>query len=369
MDAALRLFLALAALVGAVALAGPARHSDYAMAYPLTTSRLPTHTLVGYWHNFENPAGPAFPLSQVSKDWDVVVIAFADSVGNGALGFTVNETAGTQVQFIKDVADLKAAGKTVVLSIGGEKGSVTLADVTQTANFVNSLYSIIQTYGFDGIDLDLENGVSVGAPIVQNIIAGVKQLKQKVGPTFYLSMAPEHPYVQGGLAQWGGLWGSYLAIIDGLRDELTQLHVQYYNNNGFLYPDGRYLREGTVDGLVGGSLMLLEGFSAQNGNGFKFNPLRADQVSFGVPSGPRSAGQGFVTQEVVTRTLTCLTQGVGCDTIKPKKLYPDYRGVMTWSINWDRFDKFVFSGYARRALDSLNGSVPPPPVTTPPTAP
>ncbi|KAG9404375.1 hypothetical protein AC1031_004585 [Aphanomyces cochlioides] len=316
---------------------------------------LPRHTLVGYWHNFANPSGDAFPLHQVNAStWDVVNVAFAESLGDGRLSFTVDPTAGTQDQFIADVKLLQATGKKVVLSLGGEKGSITLQDTRETINFVESLASLIQKFGFDGIDLDLENGVRLDAPIVQNLIDGVKKLKQRVGPSFYLSMAPEHPYVQGGFGQWGGLWGSYLAIIDGLRDELTQLHVQYYNNNGLTYPDGRYLHEGTIDGLVGGSLMLLEGFTAQWGQGFNFKPLRADQVAIGLPSGKASAGQGYASQDVVTRALTCLTHGVGCDTIRPKRAYSDFRGLMSWSINWDRVDNFAFSTHARGVLDSLD---------------
>ncbi|KAF0689445.1 hypothetical protein As57867_019053, partial [Aphanomyces stellatus] len=95
--------------------------------------------------------------------------------------------------------------------------------------------------------------------------------------------------------------------------------------------------------------------------GWEFKGLRPDQVSFGVPSGPKSANRGFVTPETVLRTLTCLVQGTGCDTIKPKQTYPTFRGVMTWSINWDKYDNFAFSKPARQALDSLGGNSPSPP--------
>ncbi|OQR92831.1 hypothetical protein ACHHYP_03165 [Achlya hypogyna] len=332
------------------------------------SSKLPTHNLVGYWHNFANPSGNTYPLSKINKEWDVINIAFATTLGRGTVGLSLDPYAGSEDQFIKDVAALKAAGKTVVLSLGGQDGAVSLGDATETANFVSSVYGILMKYGFDGIDLDLENGVSQGLPIVNNLISAVKQLKQKVGDSFYLSMAPEHPYVQGGYGTYGGIWGAYLPIIDGLRNELTQIHVQYYNNGGFVYTDGRTLNEGTVDCLVGGSLMLIEGFQTNYGNGWKFNGLRPDQVSFGVPSGPSSAGRGQVTADTVKRALTCLVQGVGCDTVKPVKTYPSFRGVMTWSINWDNHDGYVFSKPARAALDSLGGSTPVPPVpTTSPT--
>ncbi|KAF0714381.1 hypothetical protein As57867_003886, partial [Aphanomyces stellatus] len=324
-----------------------------ALSQSVQAASLPTHNLVGYWHNFENPAGKTYPLSKISKDWDVINVAFAVNNGNGNVGFVLDPAAGTEAQFIADIKTLQAAGKTVVLSLGGQDGSVSLNDATETANFVNSVTALIKKFGFDGIDLDLENGVSQGLPIINNLISAVKQVKQNVGPNFYLSMAPEHPYVQGGAGAYGSIWGAYLPIIDGLRNELTQIHVQYYNNGGFVYTDGRTLNEGTVDCLVGGSVMLIEGFKTNYGNGWEFKGLRPDQVSFGVPSGPSSAGRGQVTNEVVTRALTCLAKGVGCDTIKPKTPYATYRGVMTWSINWDSHDGYGFSKNARSALDSL----------------
>ena len=317
---------------------------------------LPKHALVGYWHNFTNPAGDTFPLGQVSDDWNVVVVAFADNAGSGNVAFNLDKNAGGEAKFIADVAALKAKGKKVVLSLGGQDGSITLNNASDVSHFVDSLYAIILKYGFDGIDLDLESGsgVSIGAPIINNLVTGVKQLKAKVGPSFYLSMAPEHPYVQGGYISYGSIWGSYLPIIDGLRDELTVLHVQYYNNGGFTSPySTATLNEGTVDALVAGSMMLIEGFTTSYGTGWTFKGLRPDQVAFGVPSGPRSAGRGFVTAQVVSDSLNCLTKLQSCGSIKPAKAYPDYRGVMTWSINWDKYDGYNFSKPAAAALKTL----------------
>jgi chitinase len=313
------------------------------------------HWLVGYWHDFTNPSGNTYPIAQVSNDWDVIIVAFADNAGNGNISFTVDPNAGTEAQFIADVAAKRKAGKKVVLSVGGQNGSISLDNATMVTNFVNSAYALIQKFGFDGIDLDLETGVSQGTAIQTNLVAAMRQLKAKVGSSFYLSMAPEHPYVQGGYVAYGSIWGAYLPIIDALRNDLTEIHVQYYNNGGFTYDNAanQQVSEGTVDGLVAGSLMLIEGFTTAYGTGWHFNGLRPDQVAFGVPSGTSSANTGFVTPAVVSSTLNCLTRLTNCGSIKPAKTYPTFRGAMTWSINWDRHDGYNFSVPTRAALNAL----------------
>ena len=322
---------------------------------PAPTPPASGHWLVGYWHDFTNPSGPTYPIAQVSNDWDVIIVSFADNAGNGAISLTVDPNAGTEAQFIADIAAKRKAGKKVVLSVGGQNGSISLDNATMVTNFVNSAYALIQKYGFDGIDLDLETGVSQNTALQTNLVTAMRQLKAKVGSSFYLSMAPEHPYVQGGYVAYGSIWGAYLPIIDALRADLTEIHVQYYNNGGFTYDNAsnQQVSEGTVDGLVAGSLMLIEGFTTAYGTGWHFNGLRPDQVAFGVPSGPSSANTGFVTPTVISSTLNCLTRLTNCGTIKPAKAYPTFRGAMTWSINWDKHDGYNFSVPTRAALNAL----------------
>lgn len=317
---------------------------------------LPRHALVGYWHNFANPSGATFPISQVSNDFDVIVVAFGDDAGNGNVSFTVDPGAGSEAQFIADVAAARSRGKKVVLSLGGQNGTVTLNNSTQVANFVDSMEDLIRYYGFDGVDIDLESGagVSHGAAVQTNLVTAIKQLNTRIGPSFYLSMAPEHPYVQGGFAAYSGIWGAYLPIIDGLRQELDLIHVQYYNNGALYSPYSQNgLAEGSVDMLVGASLMLIEGFRTNNNTGVVFNGLRPDQVAFGLPSGPSSANSGQASSATIANALNCLTRLQSCGTIRPQQAYPTFRGVMTWSINWDRRDGFNFSRPVRATLNTL----------------
>ena len=303
------------------------------------TSALPAHALIGYWHDFANPSGPAFPLSQVSNDWDVIDIAFASSASpSGSMAFTLDPSLD-ETQFKADVAAKRAAGKKVVLSLGGQDGTVSLSSSSDVDNFVTSLTGILKTYGFDGLDIDLETGAGIigGAPIQTNLVTGIKRIKAAtLGSAFYLSMAPEHPYVQGAQVANAGIWGSYLPIIDGLRDDLTVLHVQLYNDGDMPTPWGTY-HPTSEDLLVGSVDMLLAGF--QPASGAFFNALRPDQVAFGLPSGASSANPGnFATVATIEAAYSCITAGTSCASHTPSKTYPSFRGVMSWSINWDAHD-------------------------------
>lgn len=310
---------------------------------PGDAATLPKHALVGYWHNFDNGSG-LIRLADVDPAWDVIVIAFVDDAGNGNVEFRL-DSALNKAQFIADVAAKRAQGKNIVLSYGGEKGTVTLNNSTNLANFVNSTAAIINEYGFDGVDIDLESGAGVqhGAPVISNMVSAIRQLNAMF-PDLYVSMAPEHPYVQGGYVAYSGIWGAYLPMIDQLRNELDLLHVQLYNNGGLATPYApQAYQAGTVDMMVASARMLIEGFPLANGSAGRFAGLRPDQVALGLPSGPRAAGSGQATTADINRAVDCLVKRTNCGSNVPLTAYGDFRGVMTWSINWDVRDGRIFS--------------------------
>ncbi|MCV5640088.1 glycosyl hydrolase family 18 protein, partial [Escherichia coli] len=83
---------------------------------------------------------------------------------------------------------------------GGAEGTITLNTDQDEANFVSSLTGLIAEWGFDGLDVDLESGSNLvhGSQIQARLGRALLQIEQNMGGDMYLTMAPEHPYVQGG---------------------------------------------------------------------------------------------------------------------------------------------------------------------------
>ncbi|WP_328834264.1 MULTISPECIES: glycoside hydrolase family 18 protein [unclassified Streptomyces] len=275
---------------------------------------LPKHAVTGYWQNFNNGA-TVQKLSAVSSQYDIIAVAFADATTTpGAVSFTL-DSAGlggyTVDQFKADIAAKHAAGKKVVISIGGQNGTISVSDSSSAANFANSVYSLMQTYGFDGVDIDLENGINA-----TYMTQALRSLSSKAGSSLIITMAPQTIDMQS-------TSNAYFQTALNIKDILTVVNMQYYNSGTMLGCDGKVYGQGTVDFLTALACIQLQG------------GLAPSQVGLGLPASTSAAGSGYVSPSIVNNALDCLTAGTNCGTFKPSKTYPDLRGAMTWSTNWD----------------------------------
>ncbi|MGA5519779.1 chitinase [Streptomyces pseudogriseolus] len=275
---------------------------------------LPRHAVTGYWQNFNNGAAVQ-KISDVPNQYDIIAVAFADATGTpGAVTFNL-DSAGlggyTVDQFKADVRAKQAAGKKVIISVGGERGTVTVNDSASATNFANSVYAVMQEYGFDGVDIDLENGLNA-----TYMTQALRSLSAKAGPSMILTMAPQTIDMQSAS-------NSYFRTALNVKDILTVVNMQYYNSGSMLGCDGKVYSQGSVDFLTALACIQLE------------NGLDPSQVGIGVPASTRGAGSGYVAPSVVNAALDCLTRGTNCGSFKPSKTYPGLRGAMTWSTNWD----------------------------------
>ncbi len=188
------------------------------------------------------------------------------------------------------------------------------------------------------------------------MIAAIREVCDHYGDNFILTMAPETAYVQFGINQ--SVAPAYLALIHNLRDKLTVLHVQDYNTGGSNDLYGNIANPGSADYHVAMAEMMLQGFPCC---GKTFPALREDQVAFGVPATSGAAGSGYVAMTEVQKALKYLITGVksaGMNyTLKKPAGYPNFRGLMTWSVNWDKVNNNQLANTFRTYFESLGNPV------------
>ena len=332
-----------------------------------TAGKLPGHSLLGYWHNWHSQAAAFLPLRDVPFQYDVIHIAFAasDPSRPGCMLFAPHgETS--PARFRSEVQALQGAGKRVVLSIGGANGSPAILDGRAGRDFADSVTGLVQQYGFDGIDINLEGKVvldggdtdplSPSSPSIVHLIEAVRAVRGRFGPDFTLSLTPETINVQGGHRLYGQAWGAYLPVIQGLRDVLTCVQVQHYNSVPILALDGSLYSQGTADFLVALADMLLKGFPLSGDARHFFAGLRPEQIVIGLPAAAEAARGGFTAPAEVQKALEYLALGRsfgGQYLLSSPRAHSRLRGVMLWSINWDAAHDFRFSRGLRACLDAL----------------
>ena len=337
---------------------------------------LPKHSLIGYLHaSFANGSGYV-RMADVPAAWDIIDLAFGEptSVTSGDIRFNRCPAAEcpnveSDADFIAAIKAKQAQGKKVLISIGGQNGQVQLTTTAARDKFVSSVSAIIDKYGLNGLDVDFEgHSLSLNAgdtdfrnpttPVIVNLISALKSLKAKYGSGFVLTMAPETFFVQVGYQFYGGSGagdartGAYLPVIHALRDSLTVLHVQDYNSGPVMGLDNQYHNMGGAEFHIAMTDMLKAGFSVANTGQF-FPGLRPDQIAVGLPAAV-SAGNGYTSPADVQTAVNCLVKGSGCGSYTLRGgTSPALRGLMTWSINWDKYYNWEFQNSHEPFLNSL----------------
>ncbi|MFJ4869187.1 chitinase [Streptomyces sp. NPDC088757] len=274
---------------------------------------VPKHAVTGYWQNFDNGAAKQ-KLRDVQAAYDIIAVSFADSTTTpGQIAFNLDPAVGyaSAADFKADVAAKKAAGKSVIISIGGEKGNVTINSDASATAFANSAYALMQEYGFNGVDIDLEHGINS-----TYLAKALRQLSAKAGSSLVITMAPQTIDMQSTGTE-------YFKTALAVKDILTVVNTQYYNSGSMLGCDGKVYSQGSVDFLTALACIQIQG------------GLDPSQVGLGVPASTRGAGSGYVSPQIVNNALDCLTRLTNCGTFKPAQAWPSLRGAMTWSTNWD----------------------------------
>ncbi|MEV4542041.1 carbohydrate-binding protein [Micromonospora echinaurantiaca] len=299
----------------------------------------PGKVLQGYWENWDGAAnGVHPPLGWIpitdpripAHGYNVINAAFPVIRADGTVLWEDGMDATVRVPTPAEMCRAKAAGLTILMSIGGATAGIDLSSSAVADRFVATVVPILKRYNFDGIDIDIETGLTGSGNIAQlstsqaNLIRIIDGVLAQMPPTFGLTMAPETAYVTGGSVTYGSIWGAYLPIIKRYADNgrLWWLNMQYYN--GSMYGcSGDSYPAGTVQGFTVQTDCLNAGLVIQG------TTIRVpyDKQVPGLPAQP-GAGGGHMPPATVAQAWNTYRGGL--------------KGLMTWSLNWDGSKGWTF---------------------------
>lgn len=295
--------------------------------------------LQGYWENWDGAANGVHPGmgwipitdSRIAQHgYNVINAAFPVIDSDGTVLWQDGMDTGVKVPTPAEMCQAKAAGATILMSIGGAAAGIDLSSSAVADRFVATVVPILKEYNFDGIDIDIETGLTNSGNIgtlstsqanLERIIDGVLS---QMPAGFGLTMAPETAYVTGGSITYGSIWGAYLPIVKKYADngQLWWLNMQYYN--GSMYGcSGDSYEAGTVAGFTAQTTCLNNGLTVQ-GTTIK---VPYDKQVPGLPAQP-GAGGGYMAPDLVGQAWNSYGGAL--------------KGLMTWSLNWDGSQGWTF---------------------------
>ncbi|GAA1591876.1 hypothetical protein GCM10009678_87660 [Actinomadura kijaniata] len=300
--------------------------------------------LVGYWENWDgasNGVHPPFGWTPITDPrirqhgYNVINAAFPVIRSDGTVLWEDGMDATVKVATPAEMCAAKAAGATILMSIGGATAGIDLSSAAVADRFVETVVPILKRYNFDGIDIDIETGLTGSGDITRpsasqaNLIRIIDGVLERMPPQFGLTMAPETAYVTGGSVTYGSIWGAYLPIVKKYADNgrLWWLNMQYYN--GSMYGcSGDSYQAGTVQGFTAQTDCLDRGLVIQG------TTIRVpyDKQAPGLPAQP-GAGGGYMSPSLVAQAWNHYNGAL--------------KGLMTWSINWDGSKGWTFGDNVR----------------------
>jgi chitinase len=307
-------------------------------------SRPSGKVLHGYWENWDGASnGVHPPLGWIpitdsrirAHGYNVINAAFPVIRSDGTVLWEDGMDATVRVPTPAEMCQAKAAGLTILMSIGGATAGIDLSSSAVADRFVTTIVPILRRYNFDGIDIDIETGLTGSGNIntlsasQANLIRIIDGVLGQMPSNFGLTMAPETAYVTGGSVVYGSIWGAYLPIVKKYADNgrLWWLNMQYYN--GSMYGcSGDSYSAGTAQGFTAQTNCLNAGLVIQG------TTIRVpfDKQVPGLPAQP-GAGGGYMSPSLVAQAWNTYSGGL--------------KGLMTWSINWDGSRNWTFGDNVR----------------------
>ena len=292
--------------------------ADAADAMPNISNK---QVAVGYYHNWQAEQGAGYKqgcpadidLAKVNPFYNVISVSFMK--GEGIPTFKPYNM--TDEAFREKVAALNAQDRAVLISLGGADSHIELHRGQEQA-FADEIIRLVEVYGFDGLDIDLEQ-TAVAAGDNQTVIPAalkiVREHYKKENKHFIISMAPEFPYLR--------TQGAYVPYITALQDEYDFIAPQLYNQAGDGISVGvEWIAQNNDEKKYEFLYGISKSFNEGSGG---FIQIPANKLALGIPANEDAAANGYVKD--------------------PAKVYQVFeqmekdntplKGLMTWSVNWD----------------------------------
>ena len=268
----------------------------------------PDRALVGYVMAYAtpSPATPQMISDALSHHYRVFVYAFGYIEPDNS----VRLPDGLPESDLKSQIDqIHDGGGIALLSFGGQNNTFTPGPIVETAA-INTA-TVLRQYGFDGIDLDLED-VQVDVAYLEHYI----HLLRDQDPHLFVTGAPQIAGGHDGRASLAPSSVFTQAFLE--RVEFDALFIQAYNQYGGAVFDNL---QDTDVGFITASFAPLSRFIPEG-----------TRIIIGEPACD-AAGSGLSDPADITRDLQ------SGSVLKS----PRYGGIMTWAINYDADQNWSFA--------------------------
>jgi len=274
------------------------------------------------------------------------------------------------------IAQLRAAGIKVSLSLGGASTglsgttidfhsalSLASSPTVFQQTFVQSVESIVNQYGFDGIDIDIETGLNASGTFTNPtgdilVLANIINKLHADNPALLISLVPQTANISA-TTGFNATFGNYSSLIMQTASSLSWVGVQVYNSgcmmgiNDVCYDPSQ---TNSTDFSVAMAVDLLTNWPAKLANGqfTGFQPyisyLNPSQVVLGYPASNSTGGADaapITPTTTIKYAIQCLRTGIksanSCTNYVPPATYPGMGGVFEWEISYDQNNNYNFA--------------------------
>ncbi|KAI1822011.1 glycoside hydrolase family 18 protein [Xylaria intraflava] len=255
----------------------------------------PLPRLIVYHQTTHNPdATPCSVLPLITQPGIAVthLIIAAIHINEDPDALTLNDRLASDPRFVTTWAELRiaqASGIAVMGMLGGAaKGSYTRLDQDQATfeRYYAPLYELIRDRGLDGLDLDVEERMSLAG-----IVRLIDRLRADFGPEFIITLAPVAAALLDARRNLSGFDYQALEVMRG--SQIAWYNAQFYSGWGDASTPIMY------------EMCIAQGWAPE-------------KIVLGLLTAPEN-GHGYVPFEVVGMSLKLLLQH-----------FPKFGGVMGW---------------------------------------